>query len=175
MSYSIGGMAIIYVLEIQDDDLPQKDSEHTQTLTDQLLPTAVGSNGSNMITTRESPLANLFTMGPPRKSALSSSSYVYTPTNKIVLRHSTMDQTWHNGSNMITTRESPLANLSTMGPPRKSALSSSSYVYTPTNKIVSRHSTGKTSPVTLVSPFSSKLKPSTNGKPFTENMFTLHA
>ena len=78
-------MAIIYVLEIQDDDLPQKDSENSQTSTDQLLFT-VGSNGSNIITTRESLLP---TMGPQRKIASSSSSDVIWPTKESVARHST--------------------------------------------------------------------------------------
>ena len=106
-------MAIIYVLEIQDDDLPLKDSENRQTLTGQLLPT-VGSNGSNI----------------------------------------------------ITTRESSLLNLSTSGPQRKSTSSSSSFVFKPTKKSRARHKTGKTSPATLVGPFLPSLKPPTNGKPF---------
>lgn len=106
-------MAIIYVLEIRDDDLPQKDNENIQTLTDQLLPT-VGSNGSNIITTRESSLSTLFTFGPQRKTAASRSSFVFRPTEESV----------------------------------------------------ARHSTGKTSPATLVGPFSLSLKPPTNGKPF---------
>lgn len=72
MFYSIGGMAIIYVLEVKDNDLPQNDEKSAEKLQDTQIP-SVGLNGSDIVTTQQPSFPGFTTWRPPKKIASSPS------------------------------------------------------------------------------------------------------
>ena len=90
--YSIGGMAILYVLEIKDDDFSNDNSGQIVGLVD-TITSSVGLDGWNNFTTKEPSLSNLTsrTTLQPRKTKTYPLrlSDVVSPTNKSSIQHST--------------------------------------------------------------------------------------
>lgn len=70
MFYSIGGMAVIYVLKVKDNDLPQNDEKSAEKLQDTQIP-SVGLNGSDIVTTQQPSFPGFTTLRPPKKIASS--------------------------------------------------------------------------------------------------------
>ena len=113
-SYSIGGMAILYVLEIKEDDLSGEDSENIQASNGTIV-SSFGLNDSKNFTTLEPQVGTAKpTLGPRKTNTSSSSSDVTLPTKHSRTQHITDQRSIVTPRNLFSRKSTPTAkgNLS---------------------------------------------------------------